>query len=114
MKKPIISGIQQVGVGIPAVYDAWKWYRKAFGVDIPVFDEAAEAALMLPYTGGEPRSRHAVLALNIQGGGGMEIWQYTSREPQPAAFDIQFGDLGIYVAKISSGQEQFTVKFFVR
>lgn len=102
MKKPIISGIQQVGVGIPAVYDAWKWYRKAFGVDIPVFDEAAEAALMLPYTGGQPRSRHAVLALNIQGGGGMEIWQYTSREPQPAAFDIQFGDLGIYVAKIKS------------
>ena len=53
----IISGIQQVGIGIPDVYEAWAWYRKAFGMDIPMFDEAAEAGLMLPYTGGEARKR---------------------------------------------------------
>ncbi len=99
---PIISGVQQVGVGIPNVYDAWKWYRQHFTMDIPVFDEAAEAALMLPYTGGEPRSRHAVLALNSQGGGGMEIWQYTSRTPEPIKFEAQLGDLGIFIAKVKS------------
>ena len=27
--------------------------------------------------------RHAVLAINIQGGGGFEIWQFTDRQPQP-------------------------------
>ena len=57
---------------------------------------------MLPYTGGRPQERHAVLAINMQGGGGFEIWQYTSRKPQPAAFDIQLGDLGIGIAKIKS------------
>ena len=108
MKKPIISGIQQVGIGIPDVYAAFKWYRQHFAMNIPIFDEAAEAALMLPYTGGEPRSRHAVLAINSQGGGGMEIWQYTSRTPQPANFEIQLGDLGLYVAKVKSRDVQRT------
>jgi len=98
----IISGIQQVGIGNTAVYDTWHWYRKNLGMDLPVFDEAAEAELMLPYTGGKPRSRHAILALNMMGGGGAEIWQYTSREGQAATFDIQAGDLGIYIVKFKS------------
>ncbi len=95
-----------MGIGIPDVYEAWKWYGTHFGMDIPVFDEAAEAGLMLPYTGGVPRSRHAILALNMQGGGGMEIWQYTSRVPVPAKFDIQLGDLGIFITKIKSKNAQ--------
>ena len=73
MNKPIISGIQQVGIGVSKVQDAFAWYRQHLGMDIPMFDEAAEAGLMLPYTGGEPRSRHAILALNLQSGGSMEI-----------------------------------------
>lgn len=99
---PIISGIQQIGIGNTSVYDTWKWYRQNLGMDLPVFDEAADAELMLPYTGGKPRSRHAILALNMMGGGGAEIWQYTSRTSQPPAFKIQAGDLGIYIAKFKS------------
>jgi catechol 2,3-dioxygenase-like lactoylglutathione lyase family enzyme len=99
---PIISGIQQIGIGNTSVYDTWEWYRKNLGMDLPVFDEAAEAALMLPYTEGEPRSRHAILALNMMGGGGAEIWQYTSRVGQPPAFDVQIGDLGLNIAKYKS------------
>lgn len=95
-----ISGIQQVGIGVANVHEAFKWYRQHFGMDVPMFEEAAEAALMLPYTGGQPQSRHAILALNMQGGGGMEIWQYTGRTPVPAAFQPQLGDLGIFIAKI--------------
>jgi len=101
-KLPIISGIQQIGIGNVSVYDTWEWYRKNLGMDLPVFDEAAEAALMLPYTEGQPRSRHAILALNMMGGGGAEIWQYTSRVGQSASFDIQLGDLGINIAKFKS------------
>ena len=112
MKKPIIAGIQQMGVGNPSVYEAFAWYRKAFKVDVPVFDEAATAALMLPYTGGEPRDRHAVLALSMQGGGGMEIWQYTSRVPEYPKFEIRAGDLGIFVAKIKSKDVQATYQHF--
>lgn len=104
--KTVISGIQQVGIGIPNVYEAWNWYNKNFGFDLPLFDEAAEAGLMLPYTDGKPQERHAILALNLKGGGGFEIWQYTSRKPQAAAFDIQLGDLGIYITKIKTSNVQ--------
>lgn len=97
-----ISGIQQVGIGIPDVHEAWTWYRKHLGIDVPIFEEAAEANLMLPYTDGKPQKRHAILALSIQGGGGFEIWQYTSREPQAPGFEILLGDTGIYAAKIKS------------
>lgn len=96
----LITGIQQIGIGIPDVHAAWKWYRYAFGMDVPIFEEAADAELMLPYTGGEPRSRHAVLAVNTKGGGGMEIWQYTSRTPVGPDFSPQLGDLGIFIARM--------------
>lgn len=98
----IISGIQQMGIGIPHVHDAFAFYRKAFGADVKVFEEAAEAGLMLPYTGNKPQSRHAILAMNLMGGGGFEIWQYVGRTPQPASFEIQLGDLGIFICKIKS------------
>lgn len=102
MDKPIIGGIQQIGIGNPNTYEAWDWYRKAFRIDVPIFDEAATAALMLPYTGGEPRDRHAVLAMSMQGGGGIEIWQYTNRTPVKANFQLSIGDLGIFAAKVKS------------
>jgi catechol 2,3-dioxygenase-like lactoylglutathione lyase family enzyme len=98
----VISGIQQIGIGVKNVAEAWKWYRKYFGMDIKVFEESATAGLMLPYTGGQPQKRHAVLALNLNGGGGFEIWQYTDRVPQPPAFEPVLGDLGIFSAKIKA------------
>lgn len=98
----VISGIQQIGIGIPDVHKATDWYRKHFGMDIKVFEDEATAELMLPYTGGKPHDRTAILTLNMKGGGGFEIWQYTSRTPQPADFDLLLGDLGINYGKIKS------------
>ena len=111
MAKPIIGGIQQIGIGNPDTYKTWAWYRKAFKIDIPIFDDAAIADLMLPYTGGEPRERHAVLAMSMRGGGGIEIWQYTERKPEPPKSKIQLGDLGIYIAKIKSNNIQSTYDY---
>lgn len=102
MKKPFISGIQQVGIGVSNVHEAWAWYREHLQIDVPIFEEKAEAKLMLPYTGGKPRMRHAVLALNLNGGGGLEIWQYVNREPDAPKFQPQVGDLGINAIKIKS------------
>lgn len=106
-----ISGIQQVGIGVSHVHEAFKWYRQHFGMDVPIFEEAAEAGLMLPYTGGKPQSRHAILALNMLGGGGMEIWQYTGRTPVPPAFQPQLGDLGFGICKIKSSDVAKTFDF---
>jgi catechol 2,3-dioxygenase-like lactoylglutathione lyase family enzyme len=100
MKDYIISGIQQMGVGVSNLQTSWRWYIDNFGMDCPIFEEEAEAKLMLPYTGGEPRSRHAVLVYNLQSGGGFEIWQYKGRIPQEASEEIRTGMLGIFACKI--------------
>ena len=97
-----INGIQQLGVGVENLEEGFKWYRQNFGMDILVFDEKATAHLMLEHTGGEPRERHAVLALNMQGGGGFEVWQHTGKNPVKPGFKIQLGDLGIAVGKIKT------------
>lgn len=112
MSSYIISGIQQIGIGVRDVHKAWKWYRQAFGMDVPIFEEAAEANLMQLYTGGKGWKRHAILAVNLQGGGGFEIWQYTGRTPEAPKFDIALGDYGIYIAKIKSRDVHKTYKFF--
>jgi catechol 2,3-dioxygenase-like lactoylglutathione lyase family enzyme len=111
MIKPTIAGIQQVGIGIPNVHEAFKWYATHFGMDVPIFEEAAEANLMLPYTGGKPQMRHAILAVNLKGGGGFEIWQYTSRVPQPSTFELQLGDLGLYCARIKTSDVKGSYEF---
>ncbi len=71
-----------------------------FGVDCRIFEDETEAKLMLPYTGGKAQSRHAILALNLQGGSGFEVWQYKGREPVPIKEEIRLGDTGILVCKV--------------
>ncbi len=98
----VINGIQQVGIGVSNAEEAWAWYRKHFGMDVPVFKDAAKANLMTKYTGGIAESRYAILALNMKGGGGFEIWQYTSRTPVAGSRNPKLGDLGIIAIKLKT------------
>jgi len=107
-----INGIQQLGVGVENFEEAWKWYRTHFSMDIRMFEDEAVAELMLPYTGGKPRARHAVLALNMRGGGGFEIWQHTGKKPAPPKFEIRLGDLGINIGKIKTDNISAAYKKF--
>ena len=72
------------------------------GLNVPVFDDVAEAKLMVNYTKGDVRQRRAILAVNMAGGGGAEIWE--SKRPLPFACDFEpkIGDLGIFCVKIKS------------
>jgi len=97
-----IAGIQQIGIGVENLYEAWKYYIDLFHMDIRILEDDTVAELMLPYTGGKPQKRHAAIAINMQGGGGFEIWQYSERKPQPIGFEIQTGDLGVFAAKIKA------------
>lgn len=98
----IICGIQQMGIGVPDVQEIWKWYRTVFGVDVRIFEEAAEAPLMTRYTGDVVHSRTATLALSMEGGGGFEIWQFTSRPTEKSKENILLGDYGLYACRIKS------------
>jgi len=79
---------------------SWDWYIEYFGFDIKILEDDTVAERMLPYTGGKPQRRHACIAVNLQGGGGLEIWQYSERTPQPSSFKPAVGDTGIFAAKI--------------
>ncbi|BCA95953.1 hypothetical protein TUM19329_23140 [Legionella antarctica] len=98
----LISGIQQIGIGNLELTEAFSWYRKNFGMDIPLFDQESEVSHMLLYTGGEAHQRHAVLAINLKGGGGFEMWQYKTRDSMPCLFTVSVGDLGFTIAKMKT------------
>ena len=112
MEKYIISGIQQIGIGVEKLETAWKYYIDVFNMDIRILEDDTVAELMLPYTGNKPQKRHAAIAINMQGGGGFEIWQYSERKPKTIGFDINFGDLGIFAAKIKSRNVNLTFETF--
>jgi len=97
----LISGIQQIGIGCEDASKTFTWLRKTFGLNVKIFDDEAKAALMTPYTGGEVHARRAILAMNMNGGGGVEIWQFTSRTPDTGK-KIMWGDYGINAIKFKS------------
>ncbi len=98
----LISGIQQVGIGVSDANEAKHLYKELFGMNVLIFEDQAEASLMTRYTGSEVHQRHAILSMNLSGGGGFEIWQFTSRKPTQQT-KPRFGDLGIFAVKIKSG-----------
>lgn len=102
MQKKQINGIQQIGVGVDDVMKSFKWYGTLLGADVCVFDDNNVATYMAPYMGGEPHKKRAILALNLQGGSGYELWQYLDRQPSFPKEKAQLGDFGIYIAKVKS------------
>ncbi len=98
----LITGIQQIGIGVTDAQEAKYLYKELFGMDVLIFDDRAEAKLMACYTGNQVHWRRAILSLNMSGGGGFEIWQFTSRTPSGPLRSAQLGDLGIFAVKIKS------------
>ena len=96
----MITGIQQIGVGTEDFRRSWDWYIDHFGADVRILEDDTVAERMLPYTGGRPQKRHACIAVNLQGGAGYEIWQFSERKPQSCPFEVSAGDLGILAAKL--------------
>ncbi|HJL16463.1 MAG TPA: VOC family protein [Sandaracinaceae bacterium LLY-WYZ-13_1] len=99
--KPLVSGIQQIGVGVPDVDRAFAWARRALGADLPLFDDAAPAPLMTRYTGGEVHRRRALLAANLRGGGGLELWRFESRAPARLR-PVRLDERGLLLARVKA------------
>lgn len=102
MKNKLIYGIQQIGVGVRDADEAFKWYATVLGADVLVFEDDNVATYMAKYMGGEPRKKRALLAMNLNGGSGYEIWQYQDREPQAPNPSLRIGDYGINIAQIKT------------
>ena len=96
----VICGLQQVGIGVTDARKAYNWYINAFGVTFMACDAKGVAERMLPYTGNKPRPRRAILAVNVKGGGGFEVWE-PKNEIHPAP-ELTLGDLGINVCRVKT------------
>jgi catechol 2,3-dioxygenase-like lactoylglutathione lyase family enzyme len=107
-----IHGIQHLGVGVPDHAQAWKWYRKFFGMDIPLFNDEAGAPLMTIYTKGDVISKRAAMVLNIKGGCAMEVVSPTTFKATHADVSHQLGDLGISVGFVKSPDVKNAFSFF--
>ncbi len=81
-------------------------------MNVLIFEDKADATLMTRYTGKELHHRHAILSLNMAGGGGFEIWQYVSRSPTEAVVLPQLGDLGIFAIKIKARNVNSAHQYF--
>lgn len=108
-----ISGIQQIGIGVKDVQECMLLYKDLFGMEVLVFDDTSDANLMTKYTGGKVYNRRAVLTLNMQGGGGFEIWQFKNRKPSEALYAPVYGDIGIYAPKLKCNDVLGAYKYFL-
>ena len=106
-----IAGIQQCGIGVADAMEAALYYKELLGFDCLVFDDTAEASLMTRYTGGKVYSRRALLIMNMQGGGGLELWQFLDRTPTPPRIKLSLGDLGIFAIKIKTRNIEIAHQF---
>ena len=113
MKEKVICGIQQVGIGVNDFVEAWKWYYDNFGYDIKIVDDEGVAERMLPYTGGKPQPRRSGIAVNIRGGGGLEIWEPKGRELNYLKGQVELGDRGILIAKIKTKDVEKAYNTFI-
>ena len=108
-----ITGIQQCGIGTGNAQEAAQFYKQLFGMDVLLFDDTAEAVLMKAYTGNAIQKRKAMLTMNLMGGGGFELWQFTERHAAKAEKPARLGDLGIYAIKIKCPDVLVAFKYFI-
>lgn len=97
-----ICGLQHIGVGVSNHEQSWHWYRKYFSMHVSLFNAEALAPMMAIYTNGSPVNKRAAMLLNLQGGYALETVQLLYPPPVSSAFEVQLGDLGIFMAHIKA------------
>jgi catechol 2,3-dioxygenase-like lactoylglutathione lyase family enzyme len=107
-----INGVQHLGVGVKDHEASWKWLRKYFKMDIPFFNAVAEAPLMDVYTKGKTINKRAAMIMNLKGGCAMEVVSPVSFTARPADFELNLGDIGIFVATMRSENIEASKQLF--
>lgn len=110
--KYTIHGIQHLGVAVPEHEPAWKWYRKFFGLDVPFFNDEANADLMTIYTDDKVISKRAAMVLNLKGGAAMEVICPSTFKARHADVTHQLGDYGMYTGWVKTPDIKKSFDFF--
>ena len=92
MLSGMIHGIQHIGLGVRDFDSMWAFYRDILNFNVPMSRDRSQAARMEHLTGGS-QERKVVIALNLLGGGMIEILQFTSKDTAPSP-PVQWGNTG--------------------
>ena len=109
-----INGIQHIGIGVKNHEASWSWLRRYFRMDIPFFDAVAEAPLMDVYTHGKTINKRAAMIMNLKGGAAMEVVSPVSFEARPANFEVNLGDVGIFLCAMKSANIEQSRTLFTK
>lgn len=96
-----IVGIQQISIGTGDIDESCKWYADLFQMNVKAFEDTVTADFLQSLSGKSSQEHRVCLTLNLQGGGGFELWQIDA-DQQPRNQEILIGDTGILMAKIKS------------
>jgi len=89
----MINALQHVGMGVNDTDTTYAFYRDTLGFKIKLNDHTEYSQEMAPIIGDVVEMR-MLMAMNIHGGGAIELIEHTSTEPRARAEPVRWGDLG--------------------
>ncbi|MDY6795179.1 MAG: VOC family protein [Actinomycetota bacterium] len=89
----MITAFQHVGMGVHDAGRTFDFYRDLLGFRIKLSDQTSYLEEMKPIVGALVEMR-VIMAMNVLGGGAIELVEHTSTRPVKPPEPVQWGDLG--------------------
>ncbi len=90
----MISGFQHVGMGVLDMDRTYSFYKRLMGFKLKLNDHQRFEKEMEPIIGDLVEMR-ILMAMNVAGGGAIELVQHTSTPVREPAEPVQWGDIGV-------------------
>lgn len=90
----MITAFQHVGIGVHDVDTTYRFWSKLLGFKIKLNDLTRYADELEPIIGDLVEMR-MLMAMNVRGGGAIELVRHTSTEPLESPAPVEWGDIGI-------------------
>ncbi len=89
----MITAFQHVGMGVRDTDRSYRFYRELMGFRIKLSDKTSYLEEMTPIIGALVELR-ALMAMNLMGGGAIELIEHTSTRPLEPTEPVEWGDIG--------------------
>lgn len=88
-----------MGVGVSDIERSYRFYRETLGFSVKLNDHEEQMEQMVPVVGELARMR-VIMAMNLSGGGAVELVMHTSSAPRRLPVNARWGDLGYLAAGV--------------
>lgn len=104
----MVEAFQHVGIGVKDIERSYDFYRRILGFSVKLNDHEEDMVQMESIIGEICRMR-VIMAMNLSGGGAVELVQHTSSPPRPLPEDARWGDIGF----LATGVKAFDIENLV-